>query len=67
MIRERFKYLKIKGICMGKHHHILIWLVIIYLLLGIITYFLVGSNSYLDIVIWPRYISSMLSNLGIGG
>jgi hypothetical protein len=52
---------------MGTHHHIIIWLIVVYLIIGVISYFLLHGTSYLDIILWPKNIAGILSAVGIGG
>jgi len=66
-ILEKFKYATKIFTYMGVHHHILLWLIVIYLIIGVISYFLLHSTSYLEILVWPKDISGILAAVGIGG
>jgi hypothetical protein len=51
---------------MGKHH-IIIWLIIIYLIIGVIFYFTGESRNLMDILLWPKDAYQLLINGGLVG
>jgi hypothetical protein len=54
-------------IFMGVHHHILLWLIIIYLIVGVIFYFMGGSVDFWKILTWPADAFQSLMQSGLIG